>query len=304
MALTEALGPLHVAGAMTTHAGTRSLGRTGIGVSPLGLAAFSFGGGGGGVPQIGGLEPDEVERAFHELGINTFLAHVMMPGVVEGVRQLIRAGHRDEIVLISEVGVPLAGSIRRGLRRTLRKLGTDRLDVWLYGWVRTRWQVRPAVWDTFRRLQDDGLVRAIGFSSHDRLLAAELAAAVDPDVLMIRYNAAHRGAEREVFDTLDPDPARRPGVIAYTATRWGMLMDPLPEHGFPTAMTGPECYRFALAHPAVDMAWCAARTRAELEADVAGVGAGPLPADRLDEVRRFGDAVHDAATGGRRWMFR
>jgi aryl-alcohol dehydrogenase-like predicted oxidoreductase len=289
---------------MDTNATTRALGRTGIHVSPLGLAAFSFGGGGGGVPQVGGLRPADVERAFHELGINLFLAHYLMPGVVEGVRRLIRAGHRDEIVLVSEVGIPLAGSVRRGLHKTLRVLGTDRLDVWLYGWVRARWHIRPAVWNAFRRLRDDGLVRAIGFSSHDRLLAARLAKSLDPDILMIRYNAAHRGAEREVFDTLDPDPHKRPGVIAYTATRWGMLMDPLPDQGFPTAMTGPECYRFALGHPAVDTAWCAARSWDELVEDVHGARQGPLPSERLDEIRRFGNAVHDAASGGRRWMFR
>jgi len=244
-----------------------------------------------------------VERAFHELGVNAFLVHALMPGILDGVRRLIATGHRDELVLVSEVGLPFGGSVRRGLHRLLRRLGTDRLDVWLYGWVRARWHVRPAVWDTFRQLRDDGRVRAIGFSSHDRPLAAELAASLDPDVLMIRYNAAHRGAEREVFTRLDPDPARRPGVIAYTATRWGMLLQPLPALGFPNAMSAPECYRFALAHPAVDMVWCAAGSWDELHDDVAGVAAGPLPPDRLDEVRRFGDAVHAAARGGRQWMF-
>lgn len=286
---------------MATHR-MRVLGRTGLPVSPLGLAGFSFGGGGGGVPRRGGLEPAEVEAAFHELGINTFLVHGLMPGIMEGVRRLTRAGHRDRLVLVSEVGLPVGASVRRGLYRTTRALGTDHLDVWLYGWVRARWHVRPGVWNALRRLRDDGATRAIGFSSHDRPLAAELAESLDPDVLMLRYNAAHRGAEREVFPRLDPDPGRRPGIIAYTATRWGMLLRPLPERGFPTAMTGPECYRFVLAHPAVDMAWCAAASWNELREDAAGAP-DPLSPDRQADVRGFGDAVHDSARGGRRWMF-
>jgi predicted aldo/keto reductase-like oxidoreductase len=251
----------------------------------------------------GGLDGAEVERAFHDYGINTFLAHPWMKGQCEGVRRLIRAGHRDELVLVSEASLPFAGSVRRALDKHLRRLETDHLDVWLLGWVRHRWYTRAAVWSELQRLKAEGKVRAIGFSSHDRPLAAALGRELPADVLMIRYNAAHRGAEREIFTPLADLGDRRPGIIAYTATRWGMLLKPLPGRGFPTAMTGPECYRFALGHPMVDMVWCAARTPEELRADVAGALAGPLEAARREEVCRFGDAVHRAAQGGLRWMF-
>ena len=43
---------------------------------------------------------------------------------------------------------------------------------------------------------------------------------------MIRYNAAHRGAEREVFPVTD---AIGMPVIAYTALRWGALLRPTPD---------------------------------------------------------------------------
>jgi predicted aldo/keto reductase-like oxidoreductase len=152
-------------------------------------------------------------------------------------------------------------------------------------------------------LRQAGKTRAIGFSSHDRKLASTLAAALPADVLMVRYNAAHRGAEREVFAPLGCLGSSRPGIIGYTATRWRMLLDPQPALGFAKPMTAPECYRFALGHPMVDMVWCAAGSADELREDVAGVLAGPLAGERADEVRRFGDAVHEAAHGGRRWMF-
>lgn len=276
----------------------RSLGATGLRVSPLALAAWSVRGAG---PRGLRLSPDDVERAYHEHGINTFLFHFMMRPMVEGLRRLIQGGHRDDLVLIAEVGIPTGRSVQRGWERHIRAIGTDVLDVFLLGWVRARWYVTGRTWPAMRALRDRGAVRAIGFSSHDRPLAARLARELRPDVLMLRYNAAHRGAEDEVFAHLE---APRPGVIAYTATRWGMLLQPLPEHGFPTGMPAGDCYRFPLTHPAVDLVLCAARSARELDEDVASVRAGPLDPGRLDEVRRFGNAVHSAARGGRRWMFR
>jgi aryl-alcohol dehydrogenase-like predicted oxidoreductase len=275
----------------------RPLGRTRLLVSPIGLACpIPWA-----VPHGPRLSADDVERAYYQHGINVFLYHwKLWPAMTEGLRRLIRAGHRDDIVLVAEVGVPGGIFIRRGWRRHARALDVDVIDVFLFGWLRSRWYLRAGTWDTMRRLRDEGRVRAVGFSSHDRRLAARLAREVDPDVLMIRYNAAHRGAEREVFDTLG---RRRPGVVAYTATRWGMLLEPHPEAGFAAPMSAGECYRFALSHPAVDMAWCAPRTPEELDQDVAAVRDGPLSPGRLQEVRRFGDAVHAAARGGRKWMF-
>jgi hypothetical protein len=114
-------------------------------------------------------------------------------------------------------------------------------------------------------------------------------------MLMIRYNACHRGAKGEVFAAFD---AGRPAIIAYTATQWGVLLKPSPALGFPQAMTAGECYRFVLEQPAVDVVLCAARSRAELSADVAAVLQGPLEPARLGACRRFGDAVHAAARRG------
>lgn len=278
----------------------RPLGATGLQVSPLGLAAFAVRTAGRVGPPLRAVD---IERAFHERGINTFLAHPMMRELCEGVRRLIRAGHRDELVLISEASLPLAGSVRRGMEGHLRRLGTDHLDVWLLGWVQGRWYVRDSVWSEMLAMRDEGKARAIGYSSHDRPLAARLARELPADVIMIRYNAAHRGAEREIFAALEELGDRRPGIIAYTATRWGMLLKPLPGRGFARGMTGPECYRFVLGHPMVDTVWCAALSAVELHEDVDGVLQGPLDPGRRAEVRRFGDAVHASARGGLRWMF-
>jgi aryl-alcohol dehydrogenase-like predicted oxidoreductase len=276
----------------------RPLGRTGLKVTPLGLAA-------GGVRAAGPkglkLEANEVERAFHEHGINTFFVVASFKEVAEGVRRLVRAGHRDELVIVSMAGLPFGWSVRRAWEKHARALGVETIDVFLLGWIQGRWYLTGRTWPAMQRLKDEGKVRAIGYSTHKRRLATSLAREFEPDVLMIRYNAAHRGAETDIFDELGDD---RPGIVSYTATRWGMLLQPVPQAGFEKGMTGPECYRFVLGHPAVDLALCAARSGAELDENVAGVREGPLTAERLEEVRRFGDAVHANARGGFRWMFR
>jgi aryl-alcohol dehydrogenase-like predicted oxidoreductase len=275
-----------------------TLGRSGLRISRLALSARSMTVVG---PKGLKLHPDDVERAFHEYGVNAFLVSPGMKELVEGLRRLIAAGHRKELVLIGGAMLPFGWNMRRSMERIASTLGTDSIDVFIIGMVLSRRYLTGRTWSTMQRLKEEGRVRAVGFSSHKRMLAAALAREFDPDVLMIRYSAAHRGAEREIFDELG---AERPAIVSYTATRWGMLLQPLPEKGFPEAMTAGECYRFVLGHPAVDIALFAPRSADELREDVVEVLEGPLDRERLTEVRRFGDAVHESVSGRAKWAFR
>jgi aryl-alcohol dehydrogenase-like predicted oxidoreductase len=255
----------------------RPLGSTGLQASPLGLACNY------------GIDAGGVERAFHELGVNTFFVTARTSAGIEGIRRLVRAGHRDQIVIVTGYNVPLGWNVPRAWDGLVRKLGVDTIDVFQLFWVRSRWYTDGRTWPAMQRLKDQGKVRALGNSCHDRPLARALVDELGLDVLMCRYNAAHRGAEREIFASLG---APRPGIVTYTATRWGRLLRPLDDH---TPMTAPECYRFVLGNPVVDVALCGAGSFAELAEDVAGVLDGPLPEQRLEEVRRFGDAVRATA---------
>ena len=46
------------------------------------------------------------------------------------------------------------------------------------------------------------------------------------DLLMIRYNAAHRGAETEIFPVTDSTSLP---VVVYTCLRWGALLQSTPD---------------------------------------------------------------------------
>ncbi|HMR05536.1 MAG TPA: aldo/keto reductase [Polyangiaceae bacterium] len=257
----------------------RPLGKSGIVVSRLGLAG-SF-----------GIDADAVERAYHEFGINYFFVTPRMKGLVTGIKRLIAAGHREDLVIAAGASIPTGGGVERSWAKQAKLFGVDSIDVFHLFWVQADWYVSGRTWPAMQKLKQTGKVRALAMSCHDRPRARAFVDELSLDALMLRYNAAHRGAEREVFDSLGDE---RPGIVSYTATRWGRLLKTAGGLG---PMTGPECYRFVLGHPKVDVALCGARDFAELAADVAGVLAGPLPAQRLAEVQRFGDAVRKTATG-------
>jgi predicted aldo/keto reductase-like oxidoreductase len=114
--------------------------------------------------------------------------------------------------------------------------------------------------------QREDRVRMLGVTSHQRRLAAKMAPSDLLDMLMIRYNAAHRGAETDIFPVTTE---RALPVVVYTCLRWGALLRSTPDDpaGF-VVPSAPAWYRFALQHPAVTVALMAPENRAELDEDL------------------------------------
>lgn len=109
---------------------------------------------------------------------------------------------------------------------------------------------------------------------------------------MARYNAAHRGAETEVFPTLERHDV---GLVSYTATRWRYLIRrnrkwpkerPIPTPG--------QCYRFVLSNPAVDVCLTAPSNEQQFLENLNAVRQGPLGEDEMRFMREYGDCVHQA----------
>ena len=181
-----------------------------------------------------------------------------------------------------------AGSIRSRVEAALRLLRTDYLDVLQLYWLGVSSSFGEANVEALVRLREEGKVRAVGVSIHDRPRAARLAEDSILDLLMIRYNAAHPGAEADIF----PHLARRsPAVVAYTATSWRKLLR-APRGWTERAATAGECYRFCLSSPHVDVVLCSPADTGQLREDLAAVARGPLDAPEMDFMRRLGRAVH------------
>ena len=90
---------------------------------------------------------------------------------------------------------------RRDEFRLVRSLGMDHADILLLGmWNK---EVSPGIFEQALHLRERGLIRAIAVSTHDRPQAAAIANHNgNVDVLHVRYNAVHPGAERDIFPIL------------------------------------------------------------------------------------------------------
>jgi aryl-alcohol dehydrogenase-like predicted oxidoreductase len=187
---------------------------------------------------------------------------------------------------------PMFGFTRRGVRRAaeraLRMLGTDYLDVFQLYWLGKMSALTGGVQEELPKLRDEGKVHAVGASIHDRPRAGRLAADSMLDLLMIRYNAAHTGAETEILPHVLP---RRPAIVAYTATSWRKLLRKPKGWNGPIPTAG-DCYRFCLSNPLVDVAITGPRNEIELRENLAAAEKGPLTPAEMDFMRGFGRVVH------------
>jgi aryl-alcohol dehydrogenase-like predicted oxidoreductase len=199
------------------------------------------------------------------------------------------ARDRDRIVVAAGPTVGFfGGSVRRSCERTLKKLGVDYLDIFQLMWLGVGSAWTDGTVRELEALKASGKARAIGVSIHDRLRAGRLAEDSPLDHFMIRYNAAHPGAERDIFPHLDK---RKPQLVAYTATSWRKLLRP-PKGWTGQVMTAGDCYRFCLSSPHVDVVLTAPASGQQLDANLAAIERGPLSAEEDAWMRAFGRAVH------------
>ena len=143
--------------------------------------------------------------------------------------------------------------------------------------------------DTVENLRKQGAFRYLGLASHNRPLFAELAEDPRFDIFHIRYNAANRGAEEDIFPHL---PEGRPGIVVFTATRNMSLVKSKKIPADEKRPTAGDCYRFVLTNQHVDLAITGPRKARYLEQNLAEVGKGPMTEEELDWMRRVGDYVY------------
>lgn len=211
-----------------------------------------------------------------------------MKGLTAALKDAVRRDRARYVVASGPILGHFPGWVRKAAEKRLRTLGTDYLDVLQLSWLSKMSAFTGAVQDELLRLKEEGKIRAIGVTTHDRPRAGRLAEESIVDLLQIRYNAAHPGAEKDVFPHL---ARRRPALVAYTATSWRKLLK-RPRGWKGTVMNAGDCYRWALASPHVDVVLSGPRTVTELRENLAAVDRGPLSKDELAWMRDFGRAVH------------
>ena len=250
------------------------LGRTGVEVRRLGLAA-SY-----------GAPAGAVEQAF-DRGVNYFYWGSLRRGAFgNGLRAL--ASRRDRFLLVTQSYSRIASLIGPSLERALRALRFDYTDALLLG----LWNGAPPprILDACHKLHARGLVRYLAVSTHNRPLAARLASDPQFDIFHVRYNAVHRGAEREVFREW---PARNPpGLVSFTATSWRQLLGHRRIPAGEKVPSATDCYRFVLTQPAVNVCMAGPADGAQLQQALEALDRGPMTEEELRWMRRIGDAIY------------
>ena len=244
-----------------------------------------------------GVNGQDLEWAL-EQGINYIFWTPNARKVTKSLKAAIKRDRESFVLACGPSTGYFGGSIRRSCDRLLKKLATDYIDVFQLFWLgRTSAWTRPAI-DALVSLRESGKVRAIGVSIHNRKRAGKLAEDSPLDMLMIRYNAAHPGAERDIFPHL---AKRKPAIVAYTATRWrGLMKRPKGWNG--PVMTAVDCYRFCLSNPHVDLVLTGPKNHQQLQENLYHLrDKGPLSEEENRWISDFGQIVHKASS---RFTFR
>jgi diketogulonate reductase-like aldo/keto reductase len=146
-------------------------------------------------------------------------------GRAEEIAGLAIAGRRDEVFLVSKV-LPSNASYDGTLRaceRSLRRLGTDRLDLYLL-----HWESEHPIGETMRameRLIDDGRIRFAGVSNFDVEQVRAAQSALRHHKLasnQVLYHLGERGIERKLIPY-----CREQGIAVVAYTPFGRAKFPM-----------------------------------------------------------------------------
>ena len=301
----------------------RTLGRTGIEVSTIGMGCWAIGG-----DAWGPVEDRDSEAAIRRalaLGVTFFdTADVYGRGHSEELVGRALADRRDDVVISTKVGlwdshrdrVPNIYSdpalIVECCEASLRRLGTDRIDVYFcHLW----WDENTeAFLDAFERLKEQGKIRAYGVSTDDADHLRHFDQNGTCDVVQFDYSILNRKAERALLPYCQENDI---GTVVRGPLRMGLLTGKFSRettfaegdvrHAWPSepwygesierverlkalqnghGSLGEIALRFVLNHPAVHTAIPGAKTPAQIEANAAA-GDGRLRPEELaliDEI--------------------
>ncbi len=196
----------------------------GVKLSSIGLGTWQFGSTEWGYgAEYNRVEAGNIVRRALELGINLVdTAEFYGFGRSERIVGEAMRGHRSDVFIATKifpVGLPFMTEWRA--RRSARRLGVDRLDLYQLHWPSPLFPPR-ATMPRMRQLIEEGLVAHVGVSNHNLSQWKQAEDALARPVLsnQVLFNLVNRGPERELLPW-----AQQNGrvIIAYSPLGQGLL---------------------------------------------------------------------------------
>lgn len=287
----------------------RQLGKSDLHVSEIGFGAWAIGGDAWG-PVDDANSISAMERAL-ELGINFIdTADVYGNGHSETLVAKVIHGRRDKVIVATKGG--LMGHHRDPEREpvydrpekvvaacedSLRRLGTDYIDVYFCHIWWDKLEETEAFMQAFEHLKRDGKVRMTGVSTDDFDYIKHFNRDGDLDVVQVEYSILNRKAEHQILPYLQQHNI---GAVIRGPLQKGLLtgkftvdarfpegdirqdwpnqpwyrdslaiVDNLRSSERPDQTLGQLALRFVLSHPAVSVTIPGAKTEAQVEANAA-----------------------------------
>jgi aryl-alcohol dehydrogenase-like predicted oxidoreductase len=150
-----------------------------------------------------------------DMGFNFFdTAEVYNNGESETALGKALAGRRKEAVVASKISPPNAVNIRKHCLASMKRLGTDYIDIYMLHWPINPLSLKhftadaekldnpPTIADAYHQLEElkkEGLIRCIGMSNYGvKQMEEVLGGGVHPDLNEIAYNIVSRAIEPEI----------------------------------------------------------------------------------------------------------
>ena len=170
------------------------LGRSGMSVARLGI--------GSGYGTNAAMVEEAVDRGVNYL----YWGAIKTKKMADGIRNVIKT-KREEMVIVVPIRTSFPKKIPKLVQNNLKILGIEYLDVLILPWYNKA--PGPRLIEQILKMKEAGLIKAVALSSHNRLLFPKLEKDKNIDIYHIRYNAVHRGAEREIFPAVSDSVFRR-----------------------------------------------------------------------------------------------
>ena len=216
----------------------RRCGKSDLELPVLGVGCWSFGGGDywGAQDQ---RDADAVVARALELGCNYFdTAEAYNDGASETSLGLALKGRRDEAIIGTKISPSNTAPkvLRAHCEDSLRRLATDRIDLYMVHWPINRQSVRQTTDDeaiinnppstaeafaTLMTLRQEGKIRHVGVSNFGaKQLAEAMAGGAEIAVNQLSYSLLTRAIEVEILPSCR---ANGVGIIGYVPLMQGML---------------------------------------------------------------------------------